>query len=132
FRPGADAVDCLALAPDPGADAPLARPRPAFASRMPLIAGIAVLALSALAIVAALMPAPAPEVDVEHRLRALAQEFEVGDVVISRDVEVASCCRAPSTTTTRARVSSRASRPREWTLASPCAAARTWRSTWPR
>ena len=83
----ADAVEWLALAPDPGADAPLARPRPAFASRMPLIAGIAVLALSALAIVAALMPAPAPEVDVEHRLRALAQEFEVGDVVISRDVE---------------------------------------------
>ncbi|MGY1408389.1 FHA domain-containing protein [Luteimonas sp. A611] len=83
----ADAVEWLTLAPEPGADAPLARPRPAFANRMPLIAGIAVLALSALAIVAALMPAPAPEVDVEHRLRALAQEFDVGDVVISRDVE---------------------------------------------
>ena len=83
----ADAVEWLALAPEPGADAPLTRPRPAFASRMPLIAGVAVLALSALAIVAALMPGPAPEVDVEQRLRALAQEFEVGDVVISRDVE---------------------------------------------
>jgi len=83
----ADAVEWLTLAPEPGADVSLAKPRPAFANRMPLIAGVAVLALSALAIVAALMPAPAPEVDVEQRLRALAQEFDVGDVVISRDVE---------------------------------------------
>jgi len=83
----ADAVEWLTLAPEPGVDAPLARPRPAFASRMPLIAGVAVLALSALAIVAALTPAPAPEVDPEQRLRELAQEFEVGDVAISRDVE---------------------------------------------
>lgn len=83
----ADAVEWLTLAPAPGTEAPLARPRPVFASRMPLIAGIAVLALSALAIVAALMPAPAPAVDVEQRLRALAHEFDVGDVAISRDVE---------------------------------------------
>lgn len=83
----ADAVEWLTLAPGPGADAPLVRPRPAFASRMPLIAGVAVLALSALAIVAAMMPTPPPAVDVEHRLRELAREFEVTEVDIRRDVD---------------------------------------------
>lgn len=82
-----DAVEWLALAPGPGSDAPLARPRPAFASRMPLIAGVAVLALSALAIIAALTPAPPPKVDVEHRLRELAREFDVSEVEVRRDVE---------------------------------------------
>ncbi|MGJ4729955.1 FHA domain-containing protein [Luteimonas sp. SDU101] len=83
----ADAAEWLSLAPAPGVDAPMARRRPAFASRMPLIAGVAVLALSALAIAAALMPAPPPAVDVEQRLRELAREFKVSDVEIRQDVD---------------------------------------------
>ena len=82
----ADAVEWITLAPEAGVEAPVARPRPAFASRMPLIAGIAVLALSGLAIVAALTPAPPPAVDVEQRLRELAREFDVSEVEVSRDV----------------------------------------------
>ena len=82
-----DAVEWLGLAPGPGGEMPLVQARPAFASRMPMIAGIAVLALAALAIVAALMPAPQPPVDVEQRLRELAREFEVSEVDIRRDVD---------------------------------------------
>lgn len=104
----ADAVEWLTLAPTPGVDAPPARPRPAFASRMPLIAGVAVLALSALAIVAAMMPAPPPLVDVEHRLRELAREFEVTEVEIRRDVDGRSVLAGTvDDSATRARLESR-------------------------
>jgi len=82
-----DAVEWLTLAPETAGDTPRTRARPAFASRMPLIAGIAVLALAGLAIFAALVPAPPPQVDVEHRLRELAREFDVSNVGVSRDVE---------------------------------------------
>lgn len=83
----ADAPEWLALAPEFGGGAPPRRQRPAFASRLPLIAGVAVLALAGLAIFAAWMPAKPPPVDVEQRLRELAREHRVSDVRITRDVE---------------------------------------------
>ncbi len=83
----ADAVEWLGLGSDPVGAAGAARTRPPFASRMPLIAGVAVLALAALAIFAALTPAPPARVDVEQRLHALAREFEVSNVKITRDVD---------------------------------------------
>ena len=83
----ADAVEWLVLGPDPAGGAGSARARPPFASRMPLIAGVAVLALAALAIFAALTPAPPAPVDVEQRLHALAREFDVSNVQITRDVD---------------------------------------------
>jgi len=82
-----DATEWLVLAPEPGDDAPPRRPKPAFASRLPLIAGVAVLALAALAIFAAWMPAQPPSVDVEQRLRELAREHRVSDVKITRNVD---------------------------------------------
>src|SRR5690606_39835650 len=63
----ADAPEWIALAPEYGHEPP-ARPRAAFASRLPMIAGVAVLALAGLAIFAAWMPASPPPVDVEQRL----------------------------------------------------------------
>lgn len=81
-----DAPEWVALAPDYGLEAPPRR-RPAFTSRLPMIAGIAVLALAGLAIFAAWMPAPPPPVDVEQRLRELAREHRVSDVRITRDVD---------------------------------------------
>ena len=82
----ADAPEWLALAPEFAGDAPPPR-KPAFVRRMPLIAGIAVLALAGLAIFAAWMPAPPPPVDVEQRLHELAREHGISDVKISRDVD---------------------------------------------
>ncbi|WP_202845425.1 FHA domain-containing protein [Luteimonas saliphila] len=82
----ADAPAWLALAPEYGHEAP-PRPRAAFASRLPMIAGVAVLALAGLAIFAAWMPAGPPPVDVEQRLRELAREHRISDVRITRDVE---------------------------------------------
>ncbi|MDH5834461.1 FHA domain-containing protein [Luteimonas kalidii] len=81
----ADAPEWVALAPDFGVE-PQPRRRPAFTSRLPMIAGVAVLALAGLAIFAAWMPAAPPPVDVEHRLRELAREHRVSDVSITRDV----------------------------------------------
>ena len=83
----ADAVEWLTLGPDAAGGPGPVRARPAFASRMPLIAGVAVLALAALAIFAALTPAPPAQVDVEQRLHALAREFDVSNVKIIRDVD---------------------------------------------
>lgn len=85
----ADAPEWLLVAPDAGlADgAAPPRPRAALTSRLPMIAGIAVLALAALAIAAAMMPAKPPQVDVEQRLRQLAQAHGVSDMAISRDVD---------------------------------------------
>ncbi|HLT43366.1 MAG TPA: FHA domain-containing protein [Luteimonas sp.] len=82
----ADAPEWLALAPGIDAGPPPRRP-PAFASRLPMIAGVAVLALAGLAIFAAWMPSAPPPVDVEQRLRELAREYRVGDARITRDVE---------------------------------------------
>src|SRR5690606_17742687 len=79
----ADAPEWLALAPGIDAGPPPRRP-PAFASRLPMIAGVAVLALAGLAIFAAWMPSAPPPVDVEQRLRELAREYRVGDARITR------------------------------------------------
>lgn len=85
----ADATEWLSIAPrQHGLDGlPPQRPRSSFASRMPLIAGAAVLALAALAIFAAWMPAGAPAVDVERRLSELGREHRVSDLAVSRDVD---------------------------------------------
>ncbi|MCA0394680.1 MAG: hypothetical protein LCH70_11300 [Proteobacteria bacterium] len=85
----ADAPEWLLIAPDAGgADgAPPRRTKVPFTSRLPMIAGVAVLALAGLAIAAALMPAKPPQVDAEQRLRQLAQTHRVSDAEISRDVD---------------------------------------------
>ena len=85
----ADAPEWLLVAAETGLADGIAPPRPKvpLTSRLPLIAGIAVLALAALAIAAAMMPAKQPQVDVEQRLRQVAQAHGVSDVAISRDVD---------------------------------------------
>ncbi len=85
----ADAPEWLLVAPEAGLSDGAAPPRPkaGLTSRLPMIAGIAVLALAALAIAAAMMPAKPPQVDVEQRLRQLAQAHGISDMSISRDVD---------------------------------------------
>lgn len=85
----ADAPEWLALVPEPGlADGlPPPRPKATLSSRLPMIAGIAVLALAGLAITAAMMPAKQPKVDVDQRLRQIAQAHGISDMAISRDVD---------------------------------------------
>ena len=83
-----DAPEWLLVAPEAGLADGAAPPRPkaGLTSRLPMIAGIAVLALAALAIAAAMMPAKPPQVDVEQRLRQLAHAQGISDLAISRDV----------------------------------------------
>ena len=85
----ADAPEWLLVAPaaDLGEGAGPPRRKVPLTSRLPMIAGIAVLALAALAIAAAMMPAKPPPVDVEQRLRQLAQAHGVSDMAVSRDVD---------------------------------------------
>ena len=85
----ADAPEWLLVAPETGLADGIAPPRPRvpLTNRLSMIAGIAVLALAALAIAAAMMPAKAPQVDVEQRLRQLAQAHGVSDPAISRDID---------------------------------------------
>ena len=85
----ADAPEWLLVAPEAGLADGVAPPRPKvpLTSRLSMIAGIAVLALAALAIAAAMLPARPPPVDVELRLRQLAQAHGISDMAISRDVD---------------------------------------------
>lgn len=85
----ADAPEWLELAPEAGlADGlPPPRPRATLTRRLPMIAGIAVLALAGLAIAAAMMPASPPRVDVDQRLRQIAHAHGVSDMAIGRDVD---------------------------------------------
>ena len=84
----ADAPEWLQVAPETGLADGTRPPRPKvpLTSRLPMIAGIAVLALAALAIAAAMMPAKPPAVDVEHRLRQIARTHGVSDVSLGRGV----------------------------------------------
>jgi len=61
--------------------------KPAFARRLPLIAGVAALSLASLAIFAAVVPATEPEVDARDRLTTLMTEHRVANLEIVDGVD---------------------------------------------